>query len=252
MKRYIKSSKTNENMVREKYEKARDIEFNQSRNPEYSDMSIPEKLATQAELLMPFLQYILNTYTSASNVVIKFNAYKDEDIMLQNYPNNKDISYMSKYAWIGIMRDRILYSERFTFDYFLNNHLDDVLAIIDNAIIDDDREGTSTYKDEEGIEESSNSWIDQIENQSFDDAYEGDFLEPIIIDAVNSSGVFVEPSVQNGQGLIVVYDANTDEELYRGDYQDDWVGPILDLAYESSNQQEFESKLKKFLDEFTK
>lgn len=78
-----------------------------------------------------------------------------------------------------------------------------------------------------------------------DESYVGSYLETIIQKVEEKLGIFVEPSVQSGHGLISVYDAATDDLLFEEDYET-WCNDLIDLVYDSTSLNNYSTKVKKY------
>lgn len=102
--------------------------------------------------------------------------------------------------------------------------------------------------------------VDQLIDASvegYDPIYElteaGDAITNICVEVEKSEGVWIEPSVQAGDGIIVIYD-NDDNELAYGINYRRYNSTVISMAIHSANEQEFREKyrnyLKKLLDEY--
>ena len=102
--------------------------------------------------------------------------------------------------------------------------------------------------------------VDQLIDASvegYDPIYElteaGDAITNICAEVEKSEGVWIEPSVQAGDGIIVIYD-NDDNELAYGINYRRYNSTVISMAIHSANEQEFREKyrnyLKKLLDEY--
>lgn len=102
--------------------------------------------------------------------------------------------------------------------------------------------------------------VDQLIDASvegYDPIYElteaGDAITNICVEVEKSEGVWIEPSVQSGNGIIVIYD-NDDNELAYGINYRRYNSTVISMAIHSANEQEFREKyrnyLKKLLNEY--
>lgn len=102
--------------------------------------------------------------------------------------------------------------------------------------------------------------VDQLIDASvegYDPIYElteaGDAITNICVEVEKSEGVWIEPSVQAGDGIIVIYD-NDDNELAYGINYRRYNSTVISMAIHSANEQEFREKyrdyLKKLLNEY--
>ena len=102
--------------------------------------------------------------------------------------------------------------------------------------------------------------VDQLIDASvegYDPLYElteaGEAITNICVQVEKSEGVWIEPSVQAGDGIIVIYD-NDDNELAYGINYRRYNSTVISMAIHSANEQEFREKyrnyLKKLLDEY--
>lgn len=78
-----------------------------------------------------------------------------------------------------------------------------------------------------------------------DESYVGSYLETIIQKVEEKLGIFVEPSVQSGYGLVSIYDSITDDLLFEEDYET-WCNALIDMVYESTSLNNYSTKVKKY------
>ena len=76
----------------------------------------------------------------------------------------------------------------------------------------------------------------------------GEYVNYLCSSVEDELNVYAEPSVQAGQGGVWFYDNTTDETVAGGyDYQD-FNNKIVELALEASNEGEFKSSYKSYLE----
>lgn len=74
-----------------------------------------------------------------------------------------------------------------------------------------------------------------------------EFLDNVCLSVEEKIGLFVEPSVQGGQGGVWIYDNDTNETLVEDYDYETFNEEIIDLAINSSSKKEFITKYKDYL-----
>lgn len=108
--------------------------------------------------------------------------------------------------------------------------------------------GTRPNKRRSTIKASEGSWIDE------DDFYDMDpeeFWEKYLSGAEwelsDELKIYIEPSTQAGQGIVVIYDeSGSDNESIKVDYQD-WIEHEQDIAGESDSEGEFKNTMREYI-----
>lgn len=96
--------------------------------------------------------------------------------------------------------------------------------------------------------------IDEFEyggDPLYEDTEAGEYILEICHTVEEKSGVWLEPSVQAGSGIIDINDSETDETLSTVDFQE-FDLEVAGLASESKNKTEFSKKYKKYLESLIK
>ena len=78
-----------------------------------------------------------------------------------------------------------------------------------------------------------------------DESYVGSYIETAVQKVEEKLGIFVEPSVQSGYGLVSVYDSTTDDLLFEEDYET-WCNALIDMVYDSTSLNNYSTKVKKY------
>lgn len=84
-------------------------------------------------------------------------------------------------------------------------------------------------------------------NSIYEQTKAGKYIDNIVQSIEDSLGIWSEPSVQWGHGIIEFLDDDTDEVLWRKDYEE-YCDDIIDIAIESESKKEFISQLKQYYD----
>lgn len=74
-----------------------------------------------------------------------------------------------------------------------------------------------------------------------------EFLDSVCLSVEEKMGLFVEPSVQGGQGGVWIYDNDTNDTLVEDYDYETFNEEIIDLAINSSSKKEFITKYKNYL-----
>lgn len=93
------------------------------------------------------------------------------------------------------------------------------------------------------LESESNEGINSIYEQT----EAGNYIDSIVQSIEDSLGIWSEPSIQAGHGIIEFLDKNTDEVLLTKDYEE-YCDDIIDMAIASKSKKGFMSQLKQYYD----
>lgn len=111
------------------------------------------------------------------------------------------------------------------------------------------RVGVSQYAEPgDSTDHESNRWIDE------DDFYDMDpeeFAETYLFSAEqkleDELKIYIEPSIQAGQGVVVIYDeSGSDNESIEVDYQT-WIEHEQDIASGSDSEEEFKNTMREYI-----
>lgn len=104
---------------------------------------------------------------------------------------------------------------------------------------------------------SRTNWKSLVKHLTRDD-YDPDeqdeyteFLDGVCLSVEEKMGLYVEPSVQGGQGGVWIYDKDTNETLVENHDYETFNEEIIDLAINSSSKKEFITKYKNYLEGLT-
>lgn len=102
------------------------------------------------------------------------------------------------------------------------------------------------------------NWKSLVEHLTRDD-YDPDeqddyteFLDDVCRSIEDKMGLYIEPSVQGGQGGVWIYDNDTNDTLIEDYDYETFHDEIIDLAINSSSKKEFITKYKNYLEGLTK
>lgn len=99
-----------------------------------------------------------------------------------------------------------------------------------------------------------NKMIAQLQSESeeginsiYEQTEAGSYIDSIAQSVENSLGIWSQPSIQAGHGIIEFLDKNTDEVLLTKDYEE-YCDDLINIALESNSKKDFVSKLKQYYD----
>lgn len=84
-------------------------------------------------------------------------------------------------------------------------------------------------------------------NSIYEQTEAGSYIDSIAQSVEDSIGIWSQPSIQGGHGIIEFLDKDTDEVLLRKDYED-YCDDIIDMALQSKSKKGFVSQLKQYYD----
>lgn len=84
-------------------------------------------------------------------------------------------------------------------------------------------------------------------NSIYEQTEAGSYIDSIAQSVEDSIGIWSQPSIQGGHGIIEFLDKDTDEVLLRKDYED-YCDDIIDMALQSKSKKDFISRLKQYYD----
>lgn len=138
---------------------------------------------------------------------------------------------------------RLLYNDRY-YDSNLNHEYLPISEFLEWVKPKFKKPGTSGY----------NKMIAQLQSESeyginsiYEQTEAGSYIDDIVRSIEESLGIWSEPSVQWGHGIIDFLDEDTDEVLCRKDYEE-YCDDIIDIAIESESKEEFMSQVKQYYD----
>lgn len=113
------------------------------------------------------------------------------------------------------------------------------------------------YKHSVVAARSNSKWmniVDNLESESdkrinsiYKQTEAGSYIDDIVRSIEDSLGIWSEPSIQLGHGIIDFLDNDTDEVLWRTDYEE-YCDDIIDIAIGSESKGEFISQVKQYYD----
>lgn len=113
------------------------------------------------------------------------------------------------------------------------------------------------YKHSVVAARSNSKWmniVDNLESESdkrinsiYEQTEAGSYIDDIVRSIEDSLGIWSEPSIQLGHGIIDFLDNDTDEFLWRKDYEE-YCDDIINIAIESESKEEFMSQVKQYYD----
>lgn len=113
------------------------------------------------------------------------------------------------------------------------------------------------YKHSVVAARSNSKWmniVDNLESESdrginsiYEQTKAGSYIDKIAQNVEDSMGIYGEPSIQLGHGIIDFLDNDTYEVLWRTDYEE-YCNDIIDIAIESESKEEFMSQVKQYYD----
>lgn len=96
--------------------------------------------------------------------------------------------------------------------------------------------------------------IDNLESESdeginsiYEQTEAGSYIDNIVQTVENSLGILSEYSVQWGHGIVEFLDEDTDEVLWRTDYEE-YCDDIINMSLQSKSKKDFISRLKQYYD----
>ena len=84
-------------------------------------------------------------------------------------------------------------------------------------------------------------------NSIYEQTEAGSYIDGIAQTVEDTIGIWSQPSIQGGQGIIEFLDKDTDEVLLEKDYEE-YCDDIIDMALQSISKKGFVSQLKQYYD----
>lgn len=153
---------------------------------------------------------------------------------LKSVTISNSVDYIDEYAFDGCKNLTVYTDNEYVIEYCERSYV----PVVSN--------NETPTRDEDTTE--SSGWIDE------DDFYDMDpeeFAETYLLGAEHALEdelqLYIEPSTQAGQGVVVIYDeSGNGNESIETDYQD-WVEHEQDIASESDSEEEFKNTMREYI-----